>query len=214
MRRRVVINGIGAITPIGNSIEEMWKAQQEAKCGISTITHFDASRFPTTFAGEVKGFQLDKYVADTTPFQFSGKNIHYALGAARQAYDDSGLSDSDLDPGRLGVYLGAGEGQQDFLMIMSIIAQAQNTATGEVDLEVFTREGLARMHPQKEMEQEPNMTAGHLAAVFNAQGPNLNCLTACAASSQAIGEATEIIRRGDADAMISGGAHSMIHPLE
>lgn len=213
MRRRVVITGIGAITPIGNSIEEMWKAQQEAKCGISTITHFDASRFPTTFAGEVKGFKLENYVADTTPFQFSGKNIHYALGAARQAYDDSGLSDSDLDPGRLGVYLGAGEGQQDFLMIMSIIAQAQNTSTGEVDLEVFTREGLARMHPQKEMEQEPNMTAGHLAAVFNAQGPNLNCLTACAASSQAIGEATEIIRRGDADAMISGGAHSMIHPF-
>jgi 3-oxoacyl-[acyl-carrier-protein] synthase II len=69
------------------------------------------------------------------------------------------------------------------------------------------------LHPQEELEQEPNRTAGHLASLFNAQGPNLNCLTACAASSQAIGEATEIIRRGDADVMLSGGAHSMIHPF-
>jgi 3-oxoacyl-[acyl-carrier-protein] synthase II len=72
---------------------------------------------------------------------------------------------------------------------------------------------LRELHPVFEMEQEPNMPAGHLAALFNAQGPNLNCLTACAASSQAIGEATEIIRRGDADVMLSGGAHSMIHPF-
>jgi 3-oxoacyl-[acyl-carrier-protein] synthase II len=80
-----------------------------------------------------------------------------------------------------------------------------------VDLERFTQAGLKHLNPQFEMEQEPNMPAAHLAALFNAQGPNLNCLTACAASSQAIGEATEIIRRGDADVMLSGGAHSMIH---
>src|SRR6202008_3248260 len=76
-----------------------------------------------------------------------------------------------------------------------------------------TKSGLDRLNPQQELEQEPNMPAGHLASLFNAQGPNYNCLTACAASSQAIGEATEIIRRGDADLMLSGGSHSMISPL-
>ena len=80
-------------------------------------------------------------------------------------------------------------------------------------MECFTRGGLEQLNPKEEVEQEPNMPTGHLASLFNAQGPNLNCLTACAASSQAIGEATEIIRQGEADVMLSGGAHSMIHPF-
>ena len=84
---------------------------------------------------------------------------------------------------------------------------------GELDLIKFTEIGLETLDPVLELEQEPNMPVGHLAAMFNAQGPNANCLTACAASNQAIGEATEIIRRGEADVMLSGGAHSMIHPF-
>jgi 3-oxoacyl-[acyl-carrier-protein] synthase II len=211
MRRRVVVTGIGAITPIGNSVEEMWKSLQEAKSGIGAITHFDASHFPTKFAAEVKGFNLDQYVSDSKRFEFSGRNIRFAVGAAKQAIDDSGLLQGPLDPARFGVYLGAGEGQQDFQLVMSLVAESQRN--GEVDLEVFTRIGMQRLHAQTELEQEPNMPAGHLAGLFDAQGPNLNCLTACAASSQAIGEATELIRRGDADAMLSGGAHSMIHPF-
>ena len=82
-----------------------------------------------------------------------------------------------------------------------------------LDIAKFTRKGLEILHPVVELEQEPNMPAGHLASLFNAQGPNINCLTACAASSQAIGEATEIIRRGEADVMLSGGTHTMIHPF-
>ncbi len=128
-----------------------------------------------------------------------------------QAVKDSGVLDTPLDPTQFGVYLGAGEGQQDFAIFMNMIAQAR--ANGELDLERFTKAASNSSIPQQELEQEPNMPAGHLASLFNAQGPNLNCLTACAASSQAIGEATEIIRRGDADVMLSGGAHSMIHPF-
>ncbi len=94
---------------------------------------------------------------------------------------------------------------------MRLIANAQKDGT--FDMDQFTREGLQSMNPQEELEQEPNMPAGHLASLFNAQGPNLNCLTACAASSQAIGEAVEIIRQGEADLMLTGGAHSMIHPF-
>lgn len=211
MRRRVVVTGIGTVTPIGNSVESMWESLREARSGIGTITHFDASHFPTKFAAEVKGFDFRQYVDDPERFEFSGRNIRFAVGAAKQAIDDSGLLDGKLDPSRFGVYLGAGEGQQDFQAIMGLIAESQRN--GEVDLEVFTRAGLKKLHAQTELEQEPNMPAGHLAGMFDAQGPNLNCLTACAASSQAIGEATELIRRGDADAMLSGGAHSMIHPF-
>ena len=211
MRRRVVVTGIGAITPVGNSAEAMWQALREGKSGIGPITYFDASGFPTQFAAEVKNFNLDEYVDDAQRFAYAGRNIRFAVGAATQAMADSGLKDQEFDPSRFGVYLGAGEGQQDFSLVMGMIAESQKN--GQVDLAEFTRRGMSRLHAQTELEQEPNMPAGHLAGLFDAQGPNLNCLTACAASSQAIGEASEIIRRGDADLMLSGGSHSMIHPF-
>ena len=106
---------------------------------------------------------------------------------------DSGIGDR-IDPTRLGVYLGSGEGQQDFnsftrMMMASLREEG-------LDIAAFTKSGLETLHPMAELEQEPNMPAGHLARMFNAQGPNANCLTACAASSQAIGEAVELVRRG------------------
>lgn len=211
MKRRVVVTGIGAVTPVGNNVGDFWDALCAGRSGVANITHFDASNFPTQFAAEVKDYDYSRYVDDPARFEDSGRNIRFAIGAATQAVKDSGIEESSLDPARFGIYLGAGEGQQDFIMFMNLVAEAQRD--GEVDLEEFTRFGLERLNPQAEMEQEPNMAAGHLAALFNAQGPNLNCLTACAASSQAIGEATEIIRRGDAEVMLSGGAHSMIHPF-
>jgi 3-oxoacyl-[acyl-carrier-protein] synthase II len=211
MRRRVVVTGVGAITPIGNSVESMWKVLQEGGSGIGAISHFDASNFPTKIAGEVKNFDLGDYIPKAEKFAHAGRNIHFAIAAASQAIKDAGVQDSNLDPAQFGVYLGAGEGQQDFVTFMRLIAEARRD--GEIDLEKFMKLGLRELHPQAELEQEPNMPAGHLASLFNAQGPNMNCLTACAASSQAIGEATEIIRRGDATMMLSGGAHSMIHPF-
>lgn len=211
MRRRVVVTGIGCVTPIGNDVTSTWQSIKEGKSGIDYITHFDASGFPTKFASEVKGFNLGDYIPDPERFQYSGRNIRFAIGAAVQAMNSASLEDGKFDPTRFGVYLGAGEGQQDFFLFMQLIANAQKD--GEFDMEQFTREGLEKLNPFEEREQEPNMPAGHLAGLFNAQGPNLNCLTACAASSQAIGEATEIIRQGEADIMMSGGAHSMIHPF-
>ena len=210
MRRRVVVTGMGCITPIGKSVDTMWKALQQGTSGIDWITHFDASNFPTKFAAEVKGFDLAEYVEDPHRFQHTGRNIRYAIGAAVQAVQQAGIGDLS-DPTRFGVYLGAGEGQQDFYLFMRMIALSQRG--GAFDMEQFTKYGLQYLNANEEMEQEPNMAAGHLASLFNAQGPNLNCLTACAASSQAIGEASEIIRQGEADIMLSGGAHSMIHPF-
>ncbi|HVV99971.1 MAG TPA: beta-ketoacyl-ACP synthase II [Planctomycetaceae bacterium] len=210
-KRRVVVTGMGAVTPLGNSVGQMWQALREGRSGIGRITHFDASNFPTRIAAEVRDFDLGKYVDDPGRFEFSGRNIRFAIGAAVEAVRASGIMDASIDPARFGVYLGAGEGQQNFILFMKLISGANKN--GELDLGRFTRDGLQELHPQAELEQEPNMPAGHLASLFNAQGPNLNCLTACAASSQAIGEATEIIRRGDAEVMLSGGAHSMIHPF-
>ena len=140
-----------------------------------------------------------------------GRHSRFAAGAARQAVDSSGILDSGLAPTDLGVYLGCGEGNQDFASFTRMMTAALDG--DRLDMARFTKAGLETLDPMTELEQEPNMPAGHIASMFDAQGPNLNCLTACAASSQAIGEATEIIRRGDALAMISGGAHSMIHPF-
>ena len=212
MKRRVVVTGMGCVTPLGNNITDTWNGLLEGRSGVGTISHFDATNFPTKFAAEVRGYDFDSYVKDPDQFKDAGRNIRFAIGAASQAMEDSGISDaSNFDPTRLGVYLGAGEGQQDFMQFMNLVAHSHED--GNINLEKFTNEFLTSMNPEFELQLEPNMPAAHLASQFNAQGPNLNCLTACAASSQAIGEATEIIRRGDADAMISGGAHSMIHPF-
>lgn len=211
MRRRVVVTGMGCITPVGHTVEEMWQTMLAGKSGVGNITLFDASSFPTRFAGEVRNFDLADYVPDPERWQYAGRNTSFVIAAAKQAVEDSAFAENGVEPDRVGVYLGSGEGQQDFFAFTRMMSRARHD--GELDIEAFTEGGLQELHPQVELEQEPNMPAGHLAALFDAQGPNMNCLTACAASSQAIGEAAELIRRGDSDLMLSGGAHSMIHPF-
>ena len=214
MRRRVVVTGIGCVTPVGNDVDQMWASLRRCGNGVGPITHFPADDFPTQFAAEVKDYSIDDYVDDPDQITFASPNILFAIGAASQAMADSGLGDGDVAPPRFGVYLGAGEGGQDFQKYMSVIARSESSDEDKVvDVEKFIRYGMETLESQAELEQEPNRPAGHLASLFNAQGPNMNCLTACAASSQAIGEATELIRRGDVDVMLSGGAHSMIHPF-
>jgi 3-oxoacyl-[acyl-carrier-protein] synthase II len=211
MRRRVVITGIGCINPLGNDIETMWNGLKEGQSGVGYTTIFDASNFPTKISAEIKNWDVSQIGEDPALWQRRGRHTRFAAGAARQAIDESGILDGSLDPTRFGVYLGSGEGNQDFISFTRMMTAALN---GEgLDLARFTQEGLATLVAETELEQEPNMPAGHLAGMFNAQGPNLNCLTACAASCQAVGEATEMIRRGDADVMLSGGTHSMIHPF-
>ena len=210
-RRRVVVTGIGCITPLGVRVEQLWKNLMAGASGVGTTTVFDASRFPTKISAEVRDWDLSHEGQDEKAWRFCGRHTRFAVGAAIQAMNDAGLAQGLAEPTRLGVYLGSGEGQQDFDSFTSMMMAAIEGTT--LDVAKFTKLGLETLHPLAEVEQEPNMPAGHLAGMFNAQGPNLNCLTACAASSQAIGEATEIVRRGDADVMLSGGTHSMIHPF-
>ncbi len=211
MTRRVVITGVGCVTPVGTDVEPMWQALREGGSGIGTTTRFDASNFPTKISAEVRDWDVSDVGEDPADWQYHGRHTQFAVGAATKAVRDSGLQDASFDPARFGVYLGSGEGEQDFDQFARMMSES--LSEGEVDVPRFTQIGLEILNPQAEIEQEPSMPAAHLASLFNAQGPNANCLTACAASSQAIGEAVEMIRRGDVDLMLSGGTHSMIHPF-
>ncbi|MBY0526300.1 MAG: beta-ketoacyl-[acyl-carrier-protein] synthase family protein [Gemmataceae bacterium] len=214
MRKRVVITGMGAITPLGHSVESLYRSQLEGKSGVGTISHFNAARFPTKFAAQVKDYDVNRFVGDSYRWKNCGLNTQFAAGATQQALADAGLADNEkVDRNRIGIYLGCGEGVQDFHHLVTLIAQSYAPDKRKVETPIFERGGLREFHPQRELEQEMHTTTAHLGAYFNLGGPNYNCLTACAASSQAIGEAAELIRHGDADIMLSGGSHSMIHPF-
>lgn len=211
MRRRVVVTGMGWVTPMGTDVEAVWKRILNGESGVGYTTLFDASRFPTRISAEVRDWDVSDVGEDPRQWKYQGRHTLFAVGAAKKAVAHSCLDLDRLDSTRFGVYLGSGEGGQDFDRFTQMMVAALDGPT--LDLAKFIRKGLEILNPIAEMEQEPNMPAGHLASLFNAQGPNVNCLTACAASSQAIGEATEIIRRDEADVMLSGGTHSMIHPF-
>lgn len=212
-RRRVVITGMGAVTPLGNNVSATWKNLIEGRSGIAPITLFDASTFPTRIAGEIKNFDLSKWPSRVKSPRFIGRNSHFALEAAEEAVRDAKLQGSGVDPERLGVYFGAGDGGFDFDEYAAVVSASIENGDGVVNNSLYHRHSAARMTPEHILEQEPSQVVHHLADVFGALGPVSNCLTACAASSQAIGEACEIIRRGDADVMLSGGSHSMVHPM-
>jgi 3-oxoacyl-[acyl-carrier-protein] synthase II len=205
---------MGAVTPLGDSVGETFDAMLQGRSGVGPIQRFHARRFPTQFAAQVKDFELGRFIKDAGRWQYSGVNSQFAAAAAQQALDDAGLlDDARVDRTRFGVYLGSGEGIQDFHNLLSLVAQAYRPEDRSLDMAAFTRGGLAQFHAAQEAEQELHTTAGHLAAHFGLEGPNYTCLTACAASAQASGEAVELIRHGDVKLMLAGGSHSMIHPL-
>jgi 3-oxoacyl-[acyl-carrier-protein] synthase II len=210
---RVVITGMGWVTPMGNSIEDVWKQLLNGESGISQTTIFDASAFPTSISAEVKDYRLSDFLGDIGPHGGVGRNTMFALGACAQAWKAAKLDSKSLDLDRVGIYLGSGEGSLDFDAYTGAALSAWKAQTNEIDMVKWAEVAFERMNVVRELEQEPNMPLSHLALMTGARGPAMNCLTACAASTQAIGEATEILRRGDADVMIGGGAHSMIHPF-
>jgi 3-oxoacyl-[acyl-carrier-protein] synthase II len=205
---------MGVLTPLGHTVNELFSSQLEGRTAVGPITRFEAHTFPTTFASEVKGFDLGKFVRDPARYVHCGLNTQFALAAARQALVDSGLDDPGVgNRSRMGVYLGSGEGSDEFPTLVRGMAAASTGDGYPVNPGEFVRVMLEWMNGPREGEQEMYTPAGHVACTFALEGPNLACQTACAASSQAIGEALDIIRCGDADVMVSGGSHSMIHPL-
>ena len=212
--RRVVITGMGAITPLGQSVKELYASQLEGKSGAGPIFRFDGRTFPTNFASQVKDFDLARHIRDAGRFKDSGLNTKFAIAAARQALADANLLDNPkVDRTTLGVYLGSGEGSHDFPNLTLSMALACPADGFKVDPDWFYRHSLRTFGAAHEYEMEMHTTSGHVAAEYDLQGPNYTCQTACAASGQAVGEALELIRRGEAEAVLTGGSHSMIHPF-
>src|SRR5580704_10382691 len=163
MRRRVVITGMGAVTPLGHSVDALFQALIEGKSGAAPIRGFNARRFPTNFAAEVKDFDLRKFVPDCSRWDHSGVNSRFSAAASQQALADAGLLGlKQVDPTRIGVYLGCGEGIQDFDGLVSQIAQNYAADKRSVDAAGFTAGALKNFNPLSEAEQEMHTTTGHL----------------------------------------------------
>lgn len=211
--RRVVVTGMGTVSPLGLSVEENWKNWIRGKSGVGPITLFDASEFPVRIAGEVRGFDFEAWRSERKELQWAGRSTFFALQAAREAFRDSALEKAGLDPERVGLYFAAGDWGVNFDAFVSTIASSWGENGKLVDPGKYMERSHDYLEGREELEIQPFMTVNHLVSHFKIEGPVSNCLTACAASSQAITEAFEWIRRGDADVVLTGGAHSMIYPL-
>jgi 3-oxoacyl-[acyl-carrier-protein] synthase II len=214
MRRRVVITGLGVITPLGDAPRTLFRAQLAGKSGVGPITRFDASTFPTRFAAEVPDFDLARYVQPAERWANAGEASRFAAAATQLALADAGLVEAaKVDRRRTGIYLGIGEGTQEFDVVIGLVARSYRPEQDAVDPVALFHHGLSEYKPLWEYEQELHNAAAHLADHFGLEGPNYSCLTACAAGTQAIGEAADQIRCGEAEVILAGGAHSMVHPF-
>lgn len=205
---------MGWVTPLGHDVPKVWERLLKGENAIGPITRFDASTWSTNFAAEVRDFHLADHLKSSGAHDAAGLSTQFALAAGAQAWRQSGLDrPGTVKPARVGIYVGAGEGSLDYGPFNATNILGWKADSRSVDAVAWAKAGAALMDRRRELEQEPNATLTHLAHAFHCRGPSSNCMTACAASTQAIGEAYEVIRRGDADAMLTGGTHSMIHPL-
>ncbi len=197
MARRVVITGLGMVTPLGIGVEENWESVLKGKSGIGPITKFDASSFASQIAGEVKGFRSEDFL---TPKDAKHLDvfIHYAIASARMAIEDSKLKITPENNNRVGCVTGSGIG---------------GLGTIEFYHKVLLEKGPRRISPFFIPGIIANMAPGQIAIEFGARGPNTCIVTACAASSHAIGESFKIIQRGAAEVMITGGTENVLTPL-
>ncbi|HZZ71517.1 MAG TPA: beta-ketoacyl-[acyl-carrier-protein] synthase family protein [Pirellulales bacterium] len=211
MRRRVVITGAGCVTPLGAEVATVWRRLTEGESGVRPLSLFDASHYPVRIAAEVRDWDMATVGEDPARWRFHPRQTQFAVASALQAMASAELRESQVSPLRLGVYLGCGETFQDFEQFARLV---NGSAEAEASLpSQFSADALRLWRPHEEAGLELNMPATFLAGFFNAQGPNANCIAACASSTQAIGEAAQLIREGTADVMLAGGAHSMVHPF-
>ncbi|MFO7941841.1 MAG: beta-ketoacyl-ACP synthase II [Bacillota bacterium] len=197
MNRRVVVTGLGIISPLGLDTPTFWQNLLEGRSGVSTISKFDASDLPVKIAAEVRGFDPTDYIDRKEARRMDPCN-HYAVAAAIEALASSGLDLDSTPKERIGVTLGTGQGG-----VTSLVEQ----------LDVYREKGPSRVSPFCIPMMISNMAAGHVGIQIGARGPNLTVTTACAASAHAIGEAFRYLQRGDADVMIAGGTEAGVLPL-
>lgn len=197
MEKRVVVTGLGAVSPLGNDVKSTWENMKKGVNGIDTVTKFDAFGYKCTLAGEVRGFDPALYmpkgdVRKTDPY------CQYALAAAVQAYEDGGMTEESVAPERFGVYIGSGIGG-----IHTLVAEHAK----------LIEKGPGRVSPFFVPMMIANIASGTVAIRYNAQGPNIAVVTACATSTNSIGEAYRAIKHGYADVMLAGGSEAAITPM-
>ncbi len=196
-RRRVVITGLGLVSPVGNSVEEAWQNLLAGRSGITAITKFDASTFPTRIAGEVKNFDIGAYISAKDARRMD-TFIHYGMAAGIQAIKDAGLEANPVDAERIGVAIGSGIGGLPLI---------ENTKDD------YIAGGVRKISPFFVPGSIINMISGNLSILYGYKGPNIAVVTACTTGTHNIGEAARLIEYGDADVMIAGGAESTVTPL-
>lgn len=195
--RRVVITGLGVISPIGTGTEQFFSALKEGKSGIDYITRFDTEGFDAKIAGEVKDFDPLAFI-DKKESRRMDRYTQLAVAASKMAVEASGLKLEEIDNNRFGVCIGSGIGGMETL---------------ETQHKTLMEKGPGRISPFFVPMMISNIAAGNVSIAFNAKGPNITVVTACASATNAIGEAYKIIQRGDAELMISGGTEASITPL-
>ncbi|MDP4669306.1 MAG: beta-ketoacyl-ACP synthase II [Burkholderiaceae bacterium] len=196
-RRRVVVTGLGCVSPVGNTAESSWQALTAGRSGIANITRFDASGLSVHFAGEVKGFNIEEYVA-AKEARHMDVFIHYGIAAGLQALDDCGLEINETNAERIGVMVGSGIGG---------LPMIEDTHAD------YTNRGARRISPFFVPGSIINMISGHISILRGLKGPNLAAVTACTTGLHSLGLAARLIQYGDADVMVAGGAESTISPL-
>ena len=197
--KRVVITGTGAVTSVGNNRADTWRSLVEGECGIAAVTHFDATDFRSRIAGEVKNFDVADYMPPKEARRLDAF-CHFAIAASDEALEHAGVSRQldGINPERVGVLVGSGIGGID---------------TIEKQTRILHERGASKSSPLLVPMMIIDMSSGALSMRYGAKGPNFGVVTACATGSHSIGESYWIIKRGDADMMITGGAESTITPL-
>ena len=196
-RRRVVVTGLGIVSPVGNAVDEAWANILAGKSGITRITKFDASAFASQVAGEVKGFDVSQYLSAKEARRMD-VFIHYGLAAGIQALKDAGIEAKPADAERIGVIIGSGIGG------LPLIEDTHNE---------YLANGPRRISPFFIPGSIINMISGNLSIMYGFQGPNLAIVTACTTATHCVGEAARLIQYGDADVMVAGGAEATVCPL-
>jgi 3-oxoacyl-[acyl-carrier-protein] synthase II len=211
MNRRVVVTGTGCVTPLGNDVQQAWQFLLAGQSGVGPITLFDASTFPVQIAAEVSDWNMSDAGEDPRDWDKYARQTQFAVVAASDACQHAGLPNESMDPIRLGVLLGCGEIFPDFDAFARLTGHA--LSAGQLSLDEFIQQASQTGFGVDELYYEPGVAASLIAARLDAQGPTANFTSACVSSSKAIGEALEMIRRDEADVMLTGGTHSMIHPF-
>src|SRR6185437_16083260 len=212
--RRVVVSGVGVVAPNGVGREAFWSACVNGTSGVGPIRSFDTSSLPVHVAGEVPEFDITPFIpnAHRKSLKIMGRASRFGVAAAGLAVQDSGLDLSRENPERIGVVMGAGLVPIELPDVASIVAGALNEE-GQFQVDRLGNGGKDRLFPLWILKHLPNMTAAHISLIHGAQGPNSTIVTACAASTQAVGEGFRLIGREDADIVLAGGADSRLDPL-